>query len=438
MSLGIVLMPIVLVFLLTTLQTMLRSQSGDYQDMIQRRRLVRTELSRAVHRGNEHRVSAILPEGMEMIISTEDGEVIYSNLSEITPGDALSFQQISGAMLGDVRGRGFSVDTFPSQHGGRYLVFSRYLPPPPPPGRFLLHWRFVGLVVLGGLFLFTLIFSLYFLRGLHSSIQGLQRAAERISAGDLDTEVAVVRSDEIGVLAKDFDSMRIALKEERKRKDRFLMAVSHDLKTPLALIQGYTEALKDGFGEAPEKREKYLDIVLEKTALLESRVQDLLDFVRVDSGEWKLKREETELWQYLPAIIKELEQDVFLSGKRLVLYELPQEPVTVYLDPRLTRRVLENIIINALTYGTGREIHISASVEKQRTFLRISNSIDENTQVDTEAVFEPFFRGSRSRSEQGTGLGLTAVKSIVELHGWQVRAFAVNGKMTIEIQIPRL
>jgi signal transduction histidine kinase len=83
--------------------------------------------------------------------------------------------------------------------------------------------------------------------------------------------------------------MRTALKEDENRRYRFIMGVTHDLKTPLALIRGYTEALKDGVTDDPVSRVNATDIIISKADQLEGMINDLLDFVRMDTGEWRIR-----------------------------------------------------------------------------------------------------------------------------------------------------
>ena len=138
------------------------------------------------------------------------------------------------------------------------------------------------------LLVFSSLMSLLILRSLNGSILKLEGATRRIAEGDLDFELPARGNDQIASLTRSFDSMRRALKEEYARRSRFIMGVSHDLRTPLTLIQGYVEAISDGFAAEPDAQKKYLSIILDKTHALEAMIGELIEFVKMETGEWRM------------------------------------------------------------------------------------------------------------------------------------------------------
>ena len=124
------------------------------------------------------------------------------------------------------------------------------------------------IAALGTVLLFTMAVSLGILRSLSRSMGKLEVATREIASGSLDFKLELPPGDSLASLAASMDSMRQRLKEEYARRDRFILAVSHDLKTPLAVLEGYLDALADGFADSPEKRDDYIRVLREKTGLL--------------------------------------------------------------------------------------------------------------------------------------------------------------------------
>ncbi len=162
------------------------------------------------------------------------------------------------------------------------------------------------------LLVFSSLMSFFILRSLNGSIQGLVGATRRIAAGDLDFELPARGNDQISSLTRSFDSMRRALKEEYARRARFIMGVSHDLRTPLTLIQGYVEAIADGYAADPEAQKKYLSIILDKTRGLEGMVGDLIEFVRMETGQWRMTHRDVPIRQFLMDIARRFAEDALI------------------------------------------------------------------------------------------------------------------------------
>ena len=162
------------------------------------------------------------------------------------------------------------------------------------------------------LLVFSSLMSFFILRSLNGSIHSLEGATRRIADGDLDFELPARGNDQISSLTRSFDSMRRALKEEYARRARFIMGVSHDLRTPLALIQGYVEAISDGFASEPEAQKKYLSIILDKTRSLEGMVGELIEFVRMDTGQWRMTHRDVPVRQFLTEIARRFAEDALI------------------------------------------------------------------------------------------------------------------------------
>ena len=132
------------------------------------------------------------------------------------------------------------------------------------------------------------------------------------------------------------------------------MAVSHDVKTPLTSIKGYLEAIADGLAEDPERLRRYVGIAREKAEVLESRISELIQFVRMESGEWPLHRRSLSLAELCRGAVADLKEDVGVFLRRFFERIELDEQLEVEADPDLMVRVFENVVDNAIRY-TGPE-----------------------------------------------------------------------------------
>jgi signal transduction histidine kinase len=270
--------------------------------------------------------------------------------------------------------------------------------------------------------IFVLVMSLIIARSITQSVLILEAATRRIASGELDLALEVKGSNEITSLTASLNRMRLALKEDQQRRSRFIMGITHDLKTPLALIKGYAEAIEDGVADGGRS----LEIIATKVDQLEGMIDDLLDFVQVDSGEWRKNLSRVNLDSFLSIYTRRIRDDAALLNRRVeISIELPGE-LEVPMDERLAIRALENLTNNAIRY-TAEDglIKIFAYVKETDTFkkqavIEVSDNGKGISEEDLPHVFETLYRGSNSRREQGMGLGLAVVKGVADSHGWQI------------------
>jgi signal transduction histidine kinase len=232
--------------------------------------------------------------------------------------------------------------------------------------------------------------------------------------------------------------MRLALKEEQARRSRFIMGVSHDLKTPLALIKGYTEAISDGLADDPEMMKKSLEIVGNKVNQLEEMIDDLIGFVKLNTGEWRQHLQNHAIEPLLSAFVRRITSDAELLGRRVEhRIELPASAI-VPMDDRLFIRALENITMNAIRYtAEGGLIRIDARMEGRDALVSVSDNGSGISAEDLPHIFDLFYRGSSSRREDGMGLGLTVVRNVADSHGWEVSVSSEPGALTVfTLRIP--
>lgn len=275
------------------------------------------------------------------------------------------------------------------------------------------------------------ILSMIILQRTGSNIKHLERATRRIADGDLDSEVNLKGGDEVSHLADSFNAMRISLKEEQAIRNRFLMGVSHDLRTPLTTIEGYIEAIKDGVIPL-DQIDSVMDKLQNKSRLLESRILELIDYVKMQTGEWQLALEEVPLKSVLTDLDEVYTDELTIAGRNFSMVLDLSSNLKLKMDTALFVRMLENLINNAIKYSSvDSEIKMISQYHGGDLTFSVINSGEVIPIPIQNLVFEPFFRASPSRNAPGFGLGLSIVKSIVDAHQWRLELISTGEEGTI-------
>ena len=371
------------------------------------------------------------PAGLDVILLDRDEQVTASTIPELPRGTSAAGAALWAYMSANAERFHFQVDSA-TVRGGEGLVILKLPRMRPEVAR--VRSLMVRVVMYTSILLlvFSSLMSYLIVRSLNGSIQSLEAATRRIAGGDLDFQLPVKGNDSISSLTRSFDSMRLALKEEYARRARFIMGVSHDLRTPLTLIRGYVEAIADGFASEPESQKKYLSIILDKTRNLESMVGELIEFVRMETGQWRMTHREVPARTLLMDLARRFSEDALILKREFGWsIDLP-EGATIRMDAGLFTRALENLVGNAIRYTapSGR-ITLEARAEDGNVLLSITDTGIGIPEEDLQRIYDPFYRGTNSRREQGFGLGLATVKSIIESHGWAITVSSHVGSGTV-------
>jgi signal transduction histidine kinase len=377
----------------------------------------------------------------DIAIFNKDFTVIHSTIPEFNTGAASSMEAII-AMLGRHEDRyAYSLESPHMIKNSGYILIRRDISPSR--GNRFGPFLYPVLMILGPfllLVIFAIIMSLLIARSITKSIMVLENATRRIAAGELDLEIAVKGSNEITSLTNSLNKMRDALKEDERRRYRFIMGVTHDLKTPLALIKAYTEAIEDGITEDPATGAGATEIISAKVDQLEGMISDLIDFVRMDTGEWRGLLKKANLSAFLRQSAKTFMADAELLHHELHFHSALPDNISVPMDERLVQRALENIVNNAIRYTPDDSIiSLDVTIEDNAVRLTVKDNGPGIDPVDLPHIFEMFYRGNSSRREQGMGLGLAVAKWVTDCHGWSISASSEKGQgvyFTITIPIP--
>jgi two-component system, OmpR family, sensor histidine kinase KdpD len=237
-------------------------------------------------------------------------------------------------------------------------------------------------------------------------------------------------------LAEDAKAQALRARTEEMRSS-LLSAVSHDLRTPLAVITGASTALLDTSASVTDaQRRELLETISEEAERLERLVRNLLDMTRVESGSLKVKREWMPFEEIVVSVLARLESK--LRG-RPVVTDVPADLPLISVDPILFEQVFVNLLENIAKYTpAGSPVEIRARVADEHVAIEVADRGPGIPSGSEESVFEKFFRGSNAGGG-GVGLGLAICRGIIEAHGGSVRAAnRSGGGATFEIELPIL
>ena len=387
------------------------------------------QVPRALRRDDLTELDKERPPGLDLLLLDKTFTVTYSTIPQIPAGMSAESAGVWSYIASNIATSHFQVDSAHVAGGEDSMLILKLPRARPEEMRFRNAAVAIVMYTSIALLLFSSLMSFFILRSLNGSIQGLEGATRRIASGDLDFDLPARGNDQISSLTRSFDSMRRALKEEYARRARFIMGVSHDLRTPLTLIQGYVEAIADGYAADPEAQKKYLSIVLDKTRSLEGMVGDLIEFVRMETGQWRMTHRDVPVRQFLMDIARRFAEDALILKRDFGWsIDLPDD-LSVRMDAGLFTRALENLVGNAIRYTEEKgRITVAARMEGETVLLSVADTGIGIPAEDLPRIYDPFYRGTNSRREQGFGLGLTTVKSIIESHGW---AMSVSSEVGI-------
>jgi len=282
------------------------------------------------------------------------------------------------------------------------------------------------------------ILSLIYSRMISKPLISLNSTAAKISELDFSAKCQVTSNDEIGSLGKTLnflsEKLDITLSElktankklkgdiekekqlEKMRKE-FIASVSHELKTPISLIEGYAEGLKDGIPKGDDVA-YYLDVIIDESKNMNALVCDMLDLSQLESGNFKLNMSEFNIFDFINSIYKKYLNNI--NDRHLKLnISSTMKNIVVYGDPYRIEEVINNLISNAIRHTPlNKTISITLKMQENNMLLQIENEGSFIENEDLDRIWDKFYKIDKSGNKHlgGTGLGLSIVKNILFLH----------------------
>ncbi|MDD5803106.1 sensor histidine kinase [Blautia sp. HCP3S3_H10_1] len=288
----------------------------------------------------------------------------------------------------------------------------------------------------------ALVVGLWVYRSIAVPLVKLKKATQNIKEGNLDFVLDVEGKDEFSELCQDFEEMRRRLKESTEEKNlmekenrELISNISHDLKTPITAVKGYVEGIMDGVADTPEKMDRYVRTIYNKTNEMDHLINELTFYSKIDTNRIPYTFSKLNVEDYFADCAEEVGLELETKGIELVYANYVEKDVMVIADGEQIRRVIHNIISNAIKYMDKPKGIIQIRIKDVGDFIQIE--IEDNGKgigpKDLPYIFDRFYRTdvSRNSSKGGSGIGLSIVKKILEDHGGKVWATSRLGIGTI-------
>ena len=288
----------------------------------------------------------------------------------------------------------------------------------------------------------ALVVGLWVYRSIAVPLVKLKKATQNIKEGNLDFVLDVEGKDEFSELCQDFEEMRRRLKESTEEKSliekenrELISNISHDLKTPITAVKGYVEGIMDGVADTPEKMDRYVRTIYNKTNEMDHLINELTFYSKIDTNRIPYTFNKLNVEDYFEDCSEEVGLELETRGIELVYANYVEKDVMVIADGEQIRRVIHNIISNAIKYMDKPKGIIQIRIKDVGDFIQIE--IEDNGKgigpKDLPYIFDRFYRTdvSRNSSKGGSGIGLSIVKKILEDHGGKVWATSRLGICTI-------
>jgi len=296
---------------------------------------------------------------------------------------------------------------------------------------------------LNSFYLFILVITIFLIivlvwilsKTITTPLKELSDVAEDISRLQFK-KTKVKTNDEIGDLATSINIMSEKLQEahqdltdRNEHLKRFMGDVTHELKTPIALVKAYSMGIKDGLDDGT-----YIDTIIKQSDHISNLIEELLRFSKLERD--VLQKEEFSIKSLVQSILDK--HKIELESKEINLqvnYNVGD--AIVYADVNKMRMVFQNLISNAIKYTSNQNIKITLEDRNESVYFQIQNGMNAEHMKDIDKIWEPFYvlESSRSKDHSGTGLGLAIVKSILERHGFDYGVFTIGGEIRFYINL---
>ena len=282
---------------------------------------------------------------------------------------------------------------------------------------------------------------LWIYAGISVPLNKLRNATHKIAEGNLNFTMEVTGEDEISDLCRDFEEMRKRLLESTEQKLEYdqeskelISNISHDLKTPLTAIKGYVEGIMDGVADTPEKMDRYIRTIYNKTNDMDRLINELTFYSKIDANRIPYTFNKINVKNYFEDCVEEMGIELESKGFAFSYKNEVGDDVEVIADAEQIKRVINNIVSNSVKYMDKSDPRIDIRVKDVGDFVQIE--IEDNGRgIGTKElpnIFERFYRADASRhSAGGSGIGLSIVKKIIEDHGGKIWASSTLGKGTV-------
>ncbi len=378
--------------------------------------------------------------GETAVVVMEDDDIIYNN-------EEFSSLQIKEMLMNisvknnyyDNGGANYSInaESFTTSNGDKYTIITLN-----PVINADENYRFlIVLVFITFLIVFasaSAVIQKQNMKNIIKPITNLTRETERLRTGELETAITDYGYGEIKELGSAVEQLRLQLKnsiyyqQKYDENRKFLISsISHDLKTPVTSIRGYIDGVLDGVADTDEKKKYYLSKAIDKTKLINTMIEDLLLYSKLDLNQMPFEKEKVNIVKYMEGCVEDSSAEFERENKSIILKNELSDIYFVTIDSEKFKRVIQNILDNA-------KRNIEKEFGQLKIILRETNSsviieFKDNgkgiSKDDLPYVFDRFYRADTARAVEGSsGLGLAIAKQIVEATGGRIWAISEIGE----------
>ena len=280
--------------------------------------------------------------------------------------------------------------------------------------------------------IFIILFLVMKLRRVREQLSIVEEALEDIKSGNQNRRVLARKSDmtkricyAINEIAVKNQSQLIWQKQSEQAYKRLMTSLSHDVKTPLASMVGYLEAIENGF-VAGEEKESYIRVAVEKAYHLKKFVETLFEWVKLDAKE--------QIFHFELCDFNELTRNIVAEWVPTLEYrhfeydfDIPEDEYSLRVDPHAYTRILNNLFQNAIMHSGGNKLALRLLENEQQVKIIISDNGKGISSTDIPHIFERMYQCDRSRSFGGNGLGLSITMELVNALGGKIKVGSKQG-----------
>lgn len=279
-----------------------------------------------------------------------------------------------------------------------------------------------ALVIAGAIGVILLTF---FMAEVKREIDELREAVDYVAEGNFDKKIKVRNNDELGELAHRFNEMAVELAKLEEAKRKFISNLTHDLRSPLTSISGYTKGILDG--TIPhENQDRYLKIVHDESIRLSKMINDVLDLSRLESGKMLVNKSDFDINQTVVEILDKFEQRIINKNIKIDI-KLHEEKAFAHGDAQAIARVVYNLVDNAVKFiDPEATLFIRTEVKNDKILVGIQNTAPYISEDHLKNIWNRFYKLDSSRGQQknSSGLGLSIIKEIIKAHDEKIEVYS--------------
>ena len=307
----------------------------------------------------------------------------------------------------------------------------------PPQFEFLKRQKLSLALAASGMVLIVVIFSLPLANRLVRPIKSIAAATRELASGKYAVRVRISSSDELGQLARDFNTMALTLEKNEKARRQWVADISHELRTPLSVLRGEIEALMEGVRKTTPEAIRSLH---EEALRLHRLVDDLYQLALSDLGTLTYRKEDIDLAEVLRDSIEPFLEEFTRKDITFISEISGEEEITVFGDRERLRQLFVNLLDNSLKYtDAGGNIAVRLKCRNSEAEMEFEDSFPGVPESELDKLFDRLYRGeaSRNRVSGGAGLGLAICRNIVDAHSGTISAHqAALGGVLIRVTLP--